>query len=86
MLKINGSQCTVHVYTQHNQNMLKYASFGYEKMSKKNGPNFGHLKNDQILSNFVTPKKMSKVFTGVEFGNQLLDPSRTKIKKMRSKA
>ena len=24
---------------------------------------------------------MSKVFTGVEFGNQLLDPSRTKIKK-----
>ena len=24
---------------------------------------------------------MSKVFTGVEFGNELLDPSRTKIKK-----
>ena len=51
------------------------------KKCLKNGPNFGHLKNDQILSNFLTPKKMSKVFTGVEFGNELLDPSRTKIKK-----
>ena len=60
MLKINGSQCTVHVYTQPDQNMLKYASFGYEKMSK-NGPIFGHLKNDQILSNFCDPPKVSKV-------------------------
>ena len=33
--KINGSQCTVHVYTQPDQNMLKYASFGYEKCLKK---------------------------------------------------
>ena len=40
--------------------MPKYASFGYEKMSK-NGPIFGHLKNDQILSNFFDPPKVSKV-------------------------
>ena len=31
-----------------------------KKMSK-NGPIFGHLKNDQILSNFFDPPKVSKV-------------------------
>ena len=34
-IKINGSQCAVHVYTQPDQNMLNWASFDYEKCLKK---------------------------------------------------
>ena len=65
------------------QNMPKYAYFGYEKMSKS-GPIFGHLKNDQILSNFCDPQKVSKVL--LEWSLEIsFRPKLNKIKKMRSK-
>ena len=51
------------------QNMPKYASFGYKKMSKSNLI-FGHPKNHPNFSNFFDSKNVHN-YTGQEFDNEL---------------